>query len=322
MAEVLVPRLREFCEVKTCSAKPGQLSRLWDMIRTLLKYRNGCQLVFIDTFSSRAFWFVVIISSLCRLFSIPYIPIMRGGDFATRLKQSPRLCNTIFLRAAISVTPSVFLSKLFLSAGYNHTVIPNFLNIEQYIFKKRTHAKPRLLWVRSFHSVYNPLLAIDVLVGLQKKFPEAVLCMVGADKDGSLERTRRYAQEKDVLASVQFKGYMRKQEWVALSEMYDVFINTTDFDNMPVSVLEAMALGLPVVSTNVGGIPYLIRDGENGLLVNKGDADGFVNSIIKLIENNKTLVSIISLARLEVEKLGWNEIKVLWKDIIEIYSRK
>lgn len=320
-AEALVPRLREISEVKAYSSKSSQLGRMWDMIHSLYRKRYTCRLVFIDTFSSRAFWFVVAISTLCRWFSVPYIPVIRGGDFASRLKRSPRLCQAIFSKAAVSVTPSLFLSRMFADAGYGHRVIPNFLNISAYPFKKRQQVGPRLLWVRAFHPVYNPVLAIDVMIGLLKEYPGSTLCMVGADKDGSLQHVRQYANEKGVLSAIKFTGYLSKNEWVELSEEYDIFINTTDFDNMPVSVLEAMALGLPVVSTNVGGIPYLIRNGENGLLVDKGDAEGFTHSIRKLISNDFLVEQLTVTARKEVEKLDWGNIKNQWVSIIEQHSR-
>lgn len=320
-AETLVPRLREITSVVACSSKINQYARLLDMIFTLMKYKRVCKLAFLDTFSSRAFWFVVILSFLCRFFSIPFVPIIRGGDFASRLKRSPWFCKQVFLKASTSVTPSLFLSDLFTKAGFRHQVIPNFLNIEQYPFTKREQVGPRLLWVRSFHAIYNPLLAIDVLLALLKEFPSAVLCMVGPDKDGSMEKVKQYAEKKNVLNHVRITGYLPKNDWIQLSKNYDIFINTTDFDNMPVSVLESMALGLPVVSTNVGGIPYLIRHGVNGLLVEKDDVHEFKECIRVLISDRLLCCNLTAVARKEVEKLDWFEISKLWAELIRKHSR-
>ena len=83
--------------------------------------------------------------------------------------------------------------------------------------------------------------------------------MVGPDKDGSLEKTKQYAKEKGVLHRVRFTGGLSKTEWIELSKDYNIFINTTNVDNTPVSVMEAMALGFPVISTNVGGVPFFNR---------------------------------------------------------------
>ena len=101
-------------------------------------------------------------------------------------------------------------------------------------------------------------MAVKVLQQLQKQYPSATLTMVGPDKDGSLQTTKDFAKSLGI--TVNFSGQLTKEEWWELASKHDIFINTTHFDNTPVSVMEAMALGLPVVSTNVGGIPYLLTD--------------------------------------------------------------
>ena len=85
---------------------------------------------------------------------------------------------------------------------------------------------------------------------------DATLAMIGPDVDGSLTKVKDLARKKNL--DVNFTGKLSKPEWINYSKDFNVFINTTNFDNTPVSVIEAMALGLPVVSTNVGGMPFLI----------------------------------------------------------------
>src|SRR5690606_41312383 len=99
--------------------------------------------------------------------------------------------------------------------------------------------------------------------------------------DGSLSAAKKYAKKHDL--RVNFTGKLKKKEWIKLSAAYDIFINTSDIDNTPVSVIEAMALGLPVVSTNVGGIPYLIEEGKTGLLVAAKDPGGMSVTMISLL---------------------------------------
>jgi len=79
--------------------------------------------------------------------------------------------------------------------------------------------------------------------------------MVGPDKDSSLGEAKDLAKQLGVAESVTFTGVLPKAQWHQLSEKFDIFINTTNIDNMPVSIIEAMALGLPIVSTNAGGLP-------------------------------------------------------------------
>src|SRR5690606_13932264 len=106
--------------------------------------------------------------------------------------------------------------------------IPNPLFLQKYPFKERKEFHPRFLWVRAFDMIYNPILALRSLEIVRKQYPEATLCMVGPDKDGSLAKCRKYASEKNL--PVKFTGKLKKKEWVRLSEDYDIFLNTSDID--------------------------------------------------------------------------------------------
>jgi glycosyltransferase involved in cell wall biosynthesis len=102
-----------------------------------------------------------------------------------------------------------------------------------------------------------------------------------------------------------------------LSVDYDIFINTTNFDNHPVSVIEAMALGLPVVTTNVGGVPFLVDDEENGLLVPPNQVDEFVKAVERLIETPELAERIAKNARQKVEAYDWETVKFQWFELID-----
>ena len=157
------------------------------------------------------------------------------------------------------------------------------IDIKNYNFKHRLKCKPKLLWVRSFHNVYNPEMAIYVLLDLLKKYPESKLCMIGPEKDGSLKNCKIIVEKYNITEKVKFAGFLPKDQWIDLSSKYDIFINTTDFDNQPVSVIEAMALGFPVVTTNVGGLQYLHDDGVDALMVKKNDIEGMSHAIERII---------------------------------------
>jgi glycosyltransferase involved in cell wall biosynthesis len=115
--------------------------------------------------------------------------------------------------------------------------------------------------------------------------------------------------------SVEFTDVLLKEDWHKKSEDYDIFINTTNFDNTPVSVMEAMALGLPVVSTNVGGMPFLINNEIDGILVEKNSVDKMTNAIIDILE--RQFAEITLNARKKVENFGWNKNKDKWIKLIK-----
>ncbi|ESU20781.1 glycosyl transferase, group 1 family protein [Flavobacterium cauense R2A-7] len=305
---------KEGYRVVAVSGFKNPVLRMLDMLLAVIRYRKS-DFVLIDTYSTSGFWFAFSVSQLCRLFGKKYIPILHGGNLPNRLQNNPKLCTMVFGNAYKNVAPSHYLLEAFKKAGFSNLVfIPNTLEIGQYPFLERTELQPKLLWVRAFDAIYNPKMAIDVLSLLQKKFPEAQLCMVGPDRDGSMESCKDYALEKNV--AVHFTGRLPKTEWIALAAAYDIFINTTHFDNTPVSVMEAMALGLPVVTTNVGGIPFLLKNNQEAMLVADNDFVGMVDAIVSLIENPQTAKEMARKARIKAESWDWNVVKDQWKNLL------
>ena len=192
-----------------------------------------------------------------------------------------------------------------------------FINVKNYSFIKRSAVKPKLLWVRSLHAIYNPLMAIYVIYELKKYFDDIELCMVGPIKDDSYNKILKLADNLGVLNYIKIVGWLSKAEWIELSKKYDIFINTTNIDNQPVSVIEAMALGMPIVSTNVGGISKLIQDGENGLLVKKGDTIQMADKISSLIESESLTNKLSFNGRKFAESLDENIVLRLWYKILD-----
>jgi glycosyltransferase involved in cell wall biosynthesis len=302
-------------KVLTASNKRNKIIRLLDMVRTTYKNRNEVDFVIIDTYSTWNFYYAVIIAKICRNYKLPYIPILHGGNLPHRLEKDKHLSQNLFNGAKTCVSPSLYLMNQFRDSGFtNLTYIPNTLDINNYPYLPRPQLAPKLLWVRSFAEIYNPLLAMEILEILIKQGVNASLCMVGPDKDGSLIRCKQIAQELNL--PVTFTGILSKKEWITLSKNYDLFINTTNFDNMPVSVMEAMALGLPVISTNVGGMPYMIKSGDNGILVPSKSPKAFVEAILELLQNSEESLRMAQAARTEMEKLDWQKIKKLWIELL------
>ncbi len=302
-------------EVFVYSDKKNRFLRLLEMCFGIFKHRDANYII-IDTYSTTNFYFALVTSQLARLCAIKYIPVLHGGNLPKRIHKNPWLSKLIFKNAAINVSPSLYLQKEFEDQQFKTIFIPNAIESKNYTFKKRTVFAPNLLWVRAFDHLYNPLMAIEVLFLLKKKYPSARLCMIGADKDGSLQEVRKLAKLRGVFEAIEFTGLLSKPEWIQKAEAYDIFINTTTIDNMPVSVIEAMALGLPVVSTNVGGLPYLINDKRNGFLTENNHAAKMVEVIVGLIENPEETTQITVNARAMVMNFELELVKMKWIKIL------
>ncbi len=297
--------------VHSFSDKKSRLFRLFDMLYNIVKHSKVTDYVLIDTYSTQNFYYAYFCSQLCRILKIRYLPVLHGGNLPDRLKSNPKLSRAIFKNAYKNISPSKYIEKSFRELEYsNIEVIPNSVEIENYSFKQRAFEDVRLLWVRSFSEIYNPNLAIDILFQLQNKGVKSSLCMVGPEKDGSLSKAKAYAESLNV--EVVFTGKLSKEEWTSMSKGYNIFINTTNFDNMPVSVIEAMSLGMPIISTNVGGMPFLIKNDIDGVLVNPNNASGFVNAIIGLKNQPKKATEFALNARKKVEQFDWSIVKYKW----------
>lgn len=316
--ETLAPLLGQHYRVITASNKKNKLLRLADMCAILMRNKHNISLVLIDTYSTSAFMFSRVIGRLCEMFKLPYISILRGGDLPARLAKNDPDDLRFFSRAAALVAPSKYLMHQFNGVQLGQMVfIPNNIKLKDYAFKERNKLSPKLLWVRAFHKTYHCEMAVEVLHQLLKNYPDAELSMIGPDKDGSLELTKQKARELGVLNQVKFTGKLSKTEWHALSERYDIFINTTHVDNTPISVMEALALGLPVVSTNVGGIPFLLNDGENAFLVNDNDTGAMVSSIEQLLKSGELARNFSAKGRALVSQFDWEVVKNQWFELID-----
>ena len=286
------------------------------MMITTIRVSSKVDYVLIDTYSTQNFWFAFFVSQLCRVLNLKYIAKLHGGDLPNRLKKSPFLCDLIFNNAYKVTAPSLYLLDAFKDKySKNLIYIPNTIELKKYEYFVRDFDVPKILWVRSFSKIYNPKMAIQVAADLRDEFPNVTLCMVGPDKENLINSCKEFANKLNI--AVTFTGKLSKEEWATLSKDFNVFINTTHFDNTPISVIEAMALGLPVVSTNVGGIPFLLKDNENAFLVNDNDSKAMVEAIKKIFSCRTNSHNLISNARRLIEDFDWNTVKIQWFEILK-----
>jgi len=307
---------KEGYKVNTASTRNNKALRLAEMLGLIAKYKDSTDIVLIDTYGALNFYYAYLVGKTCRIFDLEYIPILHGGNLPDRLENSRKLSQSLFGNARVNIAPSKFLHDIFKSYGFQNTqIIPNAIRTDKYPFNKRKEFRPKLLWVRRFQKRYNPIMALNVVLKLKEKYPEASLCMVGPEKDGTMASCKKLAEKYDL--DVRFTGKLKKKYWAQLSTNYDFFINTTSIDNTPISVIEAMSLGLAIVSTDVGGMPMLIENNHDGILVPEEDVDTMVNEITEIIENPEKGRLLCLNARQKVETFDWEAIKDDWNSVLQ-----
>lgn len=320
--ETLTPQLSEEFSVIKVSDKKNKILRLLDICKAIIFNKSKLDLILIDTYSTSAFKFAQIAGELCMRFNIPYIAILHGGNLPQKIEKANPKEKAFFTNAAALVAPSNFLYASFEKFGLKNLVyIPNNIDLSQYPFKQRTQLKPNLYWVRSFHQIYNPVMAVDVLKIITEKYPDATLTMTGPDKDGTEALVKARAAELNLQNSLIVTGKLSRSEWHKLAATKDIFINTTNVDNTPISVVEAMALGLPVVSTNVGGLPYLLSNNVDARLVDPEKPALMADAIIGLLNNPDQVQALTQAALNKVKAFDWSAVKKQWSGLINDKAR-
>ncbi|WP_442508734.1 glycosyltransferase family 4 protein [Novipirellula sp. SH528] len=316
--EELADRLTQSgCQVITTSSRSSRLLRLFDMTSTVWRRRNDFDVAQVDVYSGSAFLWAEAVCLVLRRLKLPYVLALHGGglpDFAERhSKRVKQLLST----ASIVTTPSEFLRDAMSLYRKDMKLIPNSLNLEKYEFRLRTNPQPNLIWLRSLHRMYNPVLAIQVLDRVKKQYPNATLTMVGPDKgDGSLNDVKTEMANLGIADSVELRGVIGKEDVPRTLNEGDIFLNTTNVDNTPISVIEAMACGLCIVSTDVGGIPHLLTDQQDSLLVPPRNADTMADAVCRVLSEPKLSESLSAKAQQNAEKFDWSNTLPMWQSVL------
>lgn len=303
--------------VVTTSNRRGRVSRLVNMLYTTWSQRHQYLIALVDVYSGPAFTWAEAVCWLLRRAGKPYILMLRGGHLPVFSRRWPNRVRSLLHYATAVTAPSHYLLEEMHDYRGDIRLIPNPLNQNAYHFILRTEVKPRLVWLRAFHDIYNPSLAIEVLAKLTKDFPNVHLIMVGPDKgDGSFEKTQQVAVKLGVRDLITLPGGMAKIEVPLWMNKGDIFLNTTNVDNTPVSVLEAMACGLCVVSTSVGGIPYLLEHEHDALLVSSNNPDNMADAVRRILTEPDLAARLSHNARRKAEKFDWSIILPRWESLL------
>jgi glycosyltransferase involved in cell wall biosynthesis len=237
-----------------------------------------------------------------------------SGEADDHLARWGRLVHPGLRLADEIVVPSEYLRRVFARHGYAARVIPNVVDTSSFRFRPRRAPQPRFLSTRNFEPYYRVENTLEAFALLKRRYPGATLSLAG---HGRLEGRLRERARALGVDGVQFRGRVDPREMPRLCDESDIFLNSSVLDNQPVSLLEAFAAGLPVVSTSTGDIGRMLRHGETGLLVPPDDPRAMAAAATEILDHPHRALQMAQRARREAEKHSWSAVREAWA---EVYS--
>jgi glycosyltransferase involved in cell wall biosynthesis len=244
-----------------------------------------------------------------RVLGKPLVLNYHSGAAPDHLERS-RLARTVLRDVAhVNVVPSPFLQEIFERFGIAATVVFNCIDPAPFDYRPRTPLRPHLISTRNFDALYNVGCTLRAFARVQARHHDATLAVIGG---GPQERQLRELAASLQLRHVTFLGRVAPESMPQHYRAADIYVQTPSIDNMPLSVLEAFASGLPVVSTNVGGVPTILQHGRHGLLAADNDDEGIAARLLDLLANPERARELASAAHDSCRAYEWSRVRDGW----------
>lgn len=238
----------------------------------------------------------------------PAVLNYHSGEAPDHLRRSAVARWALSIAGRIAV-PSRFLRDVFGRFGMDAVVVPNIMALESFPYRPRVPLRPRLLSTRNLEGLYNVACTLRAFRRIQDRHPDASLTLVGS---GSEELRLRALAADLQLRNVRFVGRVAPSQIAAFYTDHDIYLQSPEIDNMPLSVLEAFASGLPVVSTEAGGIPTILRHGQDGLLAPLDDDAALAEHVLTLLANPDQARALAEAAHATLSHYTWDQVRDQW----------
>jgi len=207
------------------------------------------------------------------------------------------------------VTPSEYLIGVFAQFGYRAQSIYNIIDLDRFRFRERNPVRPIFLHNRGLEELYNIPCTLKAFGLVQQRYPEASLVVA---HDGPLRAELQQKVKDWGLRNVRFVGTVPPDKIPAQYDAADIYLTSPNIDNMPGSLLECYASGLPVVATKAGGIPYIAKDEETALLVDLNDHEAMARAALRLIEEDGLARRLTITARAQCQRYSGVAVRNDW----------
>ncbi|MBK9234551.1 MAG: glycosyltransferase family 4 protein [Rhodoferax sp.] len=238
----------------------------------------------------------------------------RGGNADPFFATAPAHVLRTLASSSLRVTPSAYLLRVFRKHGLDAIVIPNIIDLSRFgLASARTSlTAPQLIVTRNLEPIYDIPTAIRAFAKLRGAYPAARLTVAGSGPER--EALLALSRELGVADAVVFAGRIANADIASLYASADLMLNPSTVDNMPISILEALACGVPVVSTDAGGIPDMVSHDVSALLVPIGDADAMAAAAMHILAHPEKAATLRAAGLDEVGRYAWPRVKSMWRD--------
>jgi glycosyltransferase involved in cell wall biosynthesis len=242
----------------------------------------------------------------------PVIVNYRGGLAEEFFAAAPSHVLSLMRRAALRVTPSAFLRRVFAQHGLEADVIPNIIDLDRFGHRQRRDfgAAPHVVVARNLEPIYGLSTALQAMAILRRQYPGASMTVAGSGPQ--LAELQAQTATLGLSDAVHFPGRVHHADMPSLYARADCALNPSTVDNMPNSVLEAFASGVPLVSTNVGGVPDIVADGVSGLLVPAGDAQAMAAAMARVLGDRELAHRLTQAGATQVQDYAWPQVRDQW----------
>jgi L-malate glycosyltransferase len=272
----------------------------------------------VSVFSGKAFYYAWLAGHILYWRKKPFSITLHGGRLAEFTPNARWRIRTLFAKAARIQTPSLFLQFFFKNEGWSVEYQPNPIDLSRFTppLPSNTRQPYALLWVRAFSEIYHPEICIWTLLDLLSEYPEATLTMVGPDK-GILNRIKNLIEELGLVEKVKIVGPISNHNLPIYYQTHAVYLNTTAYESFGMALAEAAACGIPIVSSNVGEIPYLWQHESNILLVERLDAKSFATQVRRVFEQPSLAKQLGENAAKRAQDFDFQKILLRWKSMFK-----
>lgn len=243
----------------------------------------------------------------------------RSGEAADHLQNWPLTTKPIMRLADRIVVPSGYLVDVFARFGLHAEAIFNIVELDRFRFRDRAPLRPKFLCSRLLEPLYNVGNVIRAFHLIQQQYPDATLT-IAADgwQRGELEQLAKDLQ----LRHVEFRGFVPFEQMPDLYDEHDLYLIGNDIDNMPAAVTESCATGIALVTTDAGGIPYLVKHEESALIVKCGDYAGLAHAAMRLLQNPELARRLAQNGRRNAQQFTWGNVRDQWLQLYQALTQQ